>query len=105
MRSRGIFRDFSLADMMFGSPRSKSSGRAGGFKILELNGAAFEATSAYDASKSLCEADGILFEQWELVFAIGAENRRRGYSPDRLANLLAEWKRYQQRSLCHPLAE
>ena len=33
MRSRGIFRDFSLADMMFVSPRSKSSGRAGGLKF------------------------------------------------------------------------
>jgi membrane protein DedA with SNARE-associated domain len=90
-------------DVRFTSIEEFRAGR--GFKILELNGAASEATSAYDASKSLREAYRILFEQWELVFAIGAENRRRGHSPDRLTNLLAEWKRYQQRSLCHPLAD
>jgi membrane protein DedA with SNARE-associated domain len=90
-------------DVRFTSIEEFRAGR--GFKILELNGAASEATSAYDASKSLREAYRILFEQWKLVFAIGAENRRRGHSPDRLTNLLAEWKRYHQRSLCHPLAD
>ena len=76
-----------------------------GFAILELNGAASEATSAYDAGKSLREAYAILFQQWELVFAIADENRKRGHRADPLATIFSEWRRYQERSLCHPLAD
>jgi hypothetical protein len=76
-----------------------------GFKILELNGAASEATSAYDSTKSLREAYGILFRQWELVFAIGDENRRRGHRADPLAKIISAWQHYRQGSLCHPLAD
>lgn len=56
-----------------------------GFTILELNGAASEATNAYDSGNSLCEAYRTLFRQWELVFAIADENRRRGHRADPLA--------------------
>jgi membrane protein DedA with SNARE-associated domain len=76
-----------------------------GFTILELNGAASEATSAYDSGKSLRDAYRILFQQWELVFAIADENRRRGHREDSLATILSEWRRYQECSLCHPLAD
>jgi hypothetical protein len=53
--------------------------RREGFAIHELNGAASEATSAYDSGKSLREAYRILFQQWDLLFAIGGEKRRRGH--------------------------
>jgi hypothetical protein len=78
-----------------------------GFAIIELNGAASEATSAYDSSKSLREAYRILFQQGEreLVFAIGDENRQRGHRADSLAKILSEWRRYQECSLCHPVAD
>ncbi len=61
--------------------------RREGFAILELNGAASEATSAYDFGKSLREAYRVLFQQWDLVFAIGDENRG-----DSLAKILSEWR-------------
>jgi membrane protein DedA with SNARE-associated domain len=76
-----------------------------GFTILELNGAASEATSAYDSSKSLRDAYRILFKQWELVFAIGDQNRRLGYRGNSLAKIFSEWLRYREYSLCHPLAD
>ena len=76
-----------------------------GFTILELNGAASEATNAYDSSKSLRGAYRILFEQWELVFAIADENRHRGHRADPLARIFSEWRRYQEGRLCHPLAD
>jgi hypothetical protein len=60
--------------------------RREGFAILELNGAASEATSAYDFGESLREAYRVLFQQWDLVFAIGDENRG-----DSLAKILSEW--------------
>ena len=49
-------------DVRFRSVEEFRAGR--GFEILEFNGAASEATSAYDASKSLREAYKILFRQW-----------------------------------------
>ena len=75
------------------------------FKILELNGAASEATSIYDARNSIFRAYGILFKQWDLVFAIGAANRALGHRPVALALLRQEWKKYQQLSACYPLAD
>jgi membrane protein DedA with SNARE-associated domain len=79
--------------------------RGEGFAILELNGAASEATSAYDASRSLLAAYRLLFEQWRLVFAIAAANRRRGHRADSLGRLLGEWREYRRRSTCHPVAD
>jgi hypothetical protein len=53
----------------------------------------------------LREANRILFQQWEVVFAIGDGNRRHGHRGDSLAKILSEWRRYQERSLYHPLAD
>ena len=75
------------------------------FTTLELNGAASEATSAYDSSKSLREAYQILFKQSELVFAIGDQNRRLGCRRNSLAKIFSEWLRYREYGLCHPLAD
>jgi membrane protein DedA with SNARE-associated domain len=90
-------------DVRFGSVEEFQQGR--GFSILELNGAASEATSAYDATKSLRDAYRLLFQQWELVFAIGAANRRLGCRADSVRTLLSEWRRYRSLSLCHPAAD
>ena len=77
-----------------------------GFKIVELNGAASEATNIYDPNNTLKEAYQTLFRQWELVFKIGQECRWRfslkacsGWS------LLKRWKRYQRSSQSHPVAD
>jgi membrane protein DedA with SNARE-associated domain len=75
------------------------------FKIVELNGASSEATSIYDARNSLFRAYSILFKQWDLVFAIGAANRALGHQPATLALLREEWRKYQERSTCYPLAD
>ncbi|MGH6827737.1 MAG: VTT domain-containing protein [Rhizomicrobium sp.] len=75
------------------------------FRIVELNGAASEATSIYDSRNSLFRAYAILFRQWDLVFAIGAANRALGHRPAPLALLRSEWRKYQARSVCHPLAD
>jgi len=90
-------------DLRFASLAELRDGR--GFSILELNGASSEATSAYDAAKTLGEAYRLLFQQWEIVFAIADANRRLGHRPDSAACVFAEWRRYQARSLCHPHAD
>ena len=58
--------------------------------IVELNGVTAEPTDVYDPARSLVSAYRALFEQWRLVFEIGAANRRRGHAgtgPARLARL------------------
>ncbi|MBS0280556.1 MAG: DedA family protein [Proteobacteria bacterium] len=75
------------------------------FKILELNGAASEATSIYDSRNSIFQAYATLFRQWDLVFAIGAANRKLGHRPATVSLLRDEWKKYQQLSACYPMAD
>ena len=80
--------------------------RAGhSFQIIELNGAASEATSIYDSRNSLLAAYRTLFRQWELVFAIGAENRRRGSKPTGLALLWRKWRETDHLIATYPLAD
>jgi hypothetical protein len=72
---------------------------------LELNGVAGEPTSAYDASRSVTHAFSLLFRHWELAFAIGDENRKRGYLPTSPLTILREWLSYRRSSRCLPRAD
>ena len=56
--------------------------------IVELNGATAESTNIYDPGRSLLSAYRVLFQQWSLVFAIGAANRRRGAVPTPMRRLV-----------------
>jgi membrane protein DedA with SNARE-associated domain len=75
------------------------------FQIIELNGAASEATSIYDARTSLFEAYRTLFRQWDLVFAIGAANRNRGFVPARAREIWRAWRNYVVISASYPPAD
>lgn len=86
-------------------PDAEAFDRGENFKILEVNGAAAEATAAYDAGKTIADAYRLLFKQWDLVFEIGAANRALGHRPDSLANILAEWRSYSAQSRFHPLTD
>lgn len=45
-------------------------------QIVEVNGAGSEATHIWDSQTSLKEAYSVLFEQWGLLFSIGAQVRK-----------------------------
>jgi membrane protein DedA with SNARE-associated domain len=80
--------------------------RAGkGFQIIELNGAASEATSIYDARNSIFAAYRMLFRQWDLVFAIGAANRKRGSAPTKLSLVWQKWREYSRLAVTYPAAD
>ena len=80
--------------------------RAGSdFQIIELNGAASEATSIYDSRNSLFAAYRTLFRQWELVFAIGAANRRHGFLPTAPTLLWRKWRETTALIATYPLAD
>jgi hypothetical protein len=78
---------------------------SGNFKIIELNGAASEATNIYDERNSLLSAYRTLYKQWELVFKIGKSNRDRGYSPPSAFALLKDARSYAAISQAYPIAD
>ena len=80
--------------------------RAGkGFQIIELNGAASEATNIYDEGNSLWSAYNTLYQQWKLVFQIGATNRSRGHRPASPLAVFRDWVEFSQQAMEYPLAD
>jgi membrane protein DedA with SNARE-associated domain len=89
-------------DVRYASDEDLESGR---FKIIELNGAASEATNIYDARNSLMSAYRTLYKQWDLVFRIGRANYDRGYKPASVVDVLRDAKLYAAVSQCYPAAD
>jgi hypothetical protein len=90
-------------DIRYAAEEDLRQGR--NFQVVELNGAASEATNIYDARNSLGTAYRTLFKQWRLVFQIGAANRARGAVPCSLPALWREWRKYSRAALSYPLAD
>jgi membrane protein DedA with SNARE-associated domain len=90
-------------DIRFASEQDLQAGK--NFQIIELNGAASEATSIYDPRNSLWSAYRTLFRQWALVFAIGAENMRLGFAPTRLYSVWKRWRNYSRLAATYPPAD
>lgn len=85
---------------------SDSELRAGQkFKIIELNGAASEATNIYDSANSIWSAYATLYRQWEIVYRIGAENRRRGNQSVSSWSVFKDWLAFSSRSAEFPVAD
>ena len=86
--------------------RSDDELRAGkGFTIIELNGAASEATNIYDARNSLWSAYATLYRQWQLVYRIGAANRSRGNKPAMPFAVLKDWIEFSRQAIEFPIAD
>jgi hypothetical protein len=98
---RGFF--VGRYDIRYGSEEALRQGKD--FQIIELNGASSEATSIYDPRNSLRHAYRTLFRQWEIVFAIAAENRERGLSTARIKIIWRSWLSYKQQAALHPVSD
>ncbi len=79
--------------------------RGENFQIIELNGAASEATNIYDEGNSLLTAYRTLYRQWELVYAIGRANRDAGHSTASVLEVWRDWKIYRSLSAAYPAAD
>jgi hypothetical protein len=73
------------------------------FHIIEINGAGAEATHIWDAAVRLPDAYNTLFEQFRILFEIGAENRRRGHEPIGLLPFLRAALAYRRLARRYPL--
>ena len=82
---------FGRFDVRFESVEALRRGE--GFQILEVNGASAEALHIWDPDQSLTETYRVLFDQFRLLYEIGACNRDRGHRPISLAAFLAlQWR-------------
>jgi hypothetical protein len=90
-------------DIRYASEEDLQAG--GNFQVIELNGAASEATTIYDARNSIFAAYQTLFRQWDLVFAIGAANRKRGCAPTNLLLVWQKWREYSRLAATYPAAD
>jgi membrane protein DedA with SNARE-associated domain len=83
---------------------AESLGRGTDFQIVELNGAGAEATHIWDPDAELSEAYSVLFEQFDILFKIGHENRRQGFTPMGARSLLKDVAEYHRVARNYPLA-
>jgi hypothetical protein len=79
--------------------------RGEGFQIVELNGTSSEATNIYDPANSLWKAYRTLFDQWEIIFSIGDQNRKRGLTATPLATIWKNWSRYRREAALYPASD
>jgi len=90
-------------DIRYSSEEALREGRD--FQVIELNGASSEATSIYDPRNSLWNAYRTLFRQWEIVFAIADENRRRGLQTMSVRTILEKFSQYRRQAALHPVSD
>jgi hypothetical protein len=72
------------------------------FRILEVNGAGAEATHIWDSRTRLSQAYASLFRQWQLLFAIGAENRARGFRAEPAHAFIRRWREEKRLTPLYP---
>jgi len=82
----------------------ESLGKGTGFQIVELNGAGAEATHIWDPNAELSDAYKVLFEQFDILFKIGNENRKQGHAPMGARLLLKDVAEYHRVARNYPLA-
>lgn len=90
-------------DLRYTSEEALQNGE--GFQIVELNGVSSEASSIYDPANSLWNAYRTLFRQWEIIFAIADQNRKRGLSSTPLSIVWKSWARYRQEAAVYPVSD
>lgn len=80
---------FGRFDIRFGDFDALKRGE--GFKIIEVNGAGGEQTHIWDSRTKLRHAYSALMQQFRYLYAIGAENRKRGFKPTSMRRLIKAW--------------
>ena len=93
---------FGRFDVRFRDVESFQRGEA--FTIIEINGAGAEATHIWDPEGSLSDAYSTLFEQFRVLFEIGAENRENGPRPLGAIPFLSDVLKYHRVARHYPSA-
>ncbi len=91
---------FSRIDLRYESLESLREGR--GFKIIEFNGAASEATNIWDPEMTLGKAYREQFFHYGQAFKIGAANREKGWKAVGLLQLARLWRQQKKLMAAYP---
>ncbi|TGM00559.1 carboxylate--amine ligase [Leptospira barantonii] len=83
---------FGRYDVRYRSEDTFKKGKE--FGIVELNGITSESTNLYDPNFSIWKMYSILFKQWNLLFRIGSENRKRGIPKTSLIEIIRTLLRF-----------
>ncbi|MGF1572796.1 MAG: VTT domain-containing protein [Sumerlaeia bacterium] len=97
-KMRGFY--FGRFDLRYNTLESLEQGVD--FQIIEINGASSESTHIWDSTTTISEAYKALFKQFELLFEIGLENRRRGHKPISGIRFILDLISYNKTSKCFP---
>lgn len=81
---------FGRLDLKFKDIEALMQGKH--YQVLEMNGASSEATHIWDSRTSLFEAFNTLLKQYQILFKIGALQRKKGHKPPSLWQLYKAWK-------------
>ncbi len=92
---------FGRFDIRFRDEGSFKSGEH--FQIVEINGAGAESTHIWDGDARLRDAYKTLFQQFTILFEIGAQNRRRGFSAIGPLRLLSDCRAYRRMAREYPI--
>lgn len=86
--------DFGRFDIRARSLEDFASARDLG--IVELNGTTAESTNIYDPDRSVWWTWGVLLDQWQALFRLGARRRKLGVRPMGLAELRRAWTEFAE---------
>jgi hypothetical protein len=73
--------------------------------IVELNGATAESTNIYDPDATLVGAYRQLFQQWSIVFQIGAMNRSNGAKVSSIGRLFSLLSTYLSTRVAYKISD
>lgn len=88
-------------DIRFPSMQDLEKGE--NLQILEINGAGGEPTHIWDPRTKIRDAYAALFQQYRVIYEIGAMNRKRGFKPLSLFQLIRTHMDYKKCSKSYPL--
>lgn len=94
---------FGRIDIRFRSIEELKQGND--FRIIEFNGIGGEAAHIWDRSTKLIDAYKTVFQHWRECYAIGYENKLKGYKPCNIINCLRAWNEQRKLMKLYPVSD
>ena len=94
---------YGRLDLKFSNTDRLKQGRD--LEIVEINSASSESLHIWDRNARLSAALKTLLWQYRTLFGLGALNRKRGYKPPKLSEILSRWRTEKQLAKYYPLTD
>ena len=94
---------YGRLDIKFSNTDALKQGRD--LEIIEINSASSESLHIWDRSARLNAAVKTLLWQYRTLFELGALNRKRGYRPPKISEILRRWRDEKRLAKYYPLTD